>query len=300
MPRIANVLEPYCCGGTAAIIAASTIHPIDLAKTRIQVLGLTAKPGDAKPAAIPILKQIFKSEGVPGLYAGLSASVMRQAVYGTARLGLHRSFSNKLEEMRGGKIPLWQKIGSSFVSGAIASTIGNPCDLAMVRMQADSLKPIAERRGYKNVFDAITRVVKEEGLFTLWRGCSPTVYRAIAMNVGMLATFDQAKDMLTPLMGDRLITTLTSSALAGFGCAFMSLPFDMMRTRLMNMKPLPDGSMPFKNTLDVAVKTVSREGVPALWRGFVPFYLRCAPHAMIILCIMESVRNVYRTVTASH
>lgn len=40
--------------------------------------------------------------------------------------------------------------------------IGTPCDVALVRMQADSAKPKAEQRGYKNVFDALARVAKEE------------------------------------------------------------------------------------------------------------------------------------------
>ena len=29
--------------------------------------------------------------------------------------------------------------------------------------------PVAQRRGYKNVFDALFRIAKEEGVFTLWR-----------------------------------------------------------------------------------------------------------------------------------
>lgn len=29
--------------------------------------------------------------------------------------------------------------------------------------------PPAERRGYRNVFDALVRIVREEGILTLWR-----------------------------------------------------------------------------------------------------------------------------------
>ena len=59
----------------------------------------------------------------------LSASVTRQATYGTARIGLHTTFSAKLTEYNGGKsIPLIQKFLSSFISGAMASVIGNPFD----------------------------------------------------------------------------------------------------------------------------------------------------------------------------
>jgi solute carrier family 25 oxoglutarate transporter 11 len=113
---------------------------------------------------------------------------------------------------------------SSFVSGAMASSIGNPFDVSLVRMQADSAKPVAERYGYKGVGDALTRyagdgasnaaaathmchlatchnlclrvylvprwrsIVREEGFGALYRGYPPTLLRAIAMNVGQMTT----------------------------------------------------------------------------------------------------------------
>jgi len=39
-------------------------------------------------------------------------------------------------------------------------------------------------------------VIKEEGVLGLWRGCTPTVVRAVALNLGMLATYDEAKERL--------------------------------------------------------------------------------------------------------
>eukprot|EP00957_Ditylum_brightwellii_P082028 6237502-Ditylum_brightwellii.AAC.1 len=38
-------------------------------------------------------------------------------------------------------------------SGSIAVCIGTPFDIALVRLQADSMAPVEERRNYKNVFD---------------------------------------------------------------------------------------------------------------------------------------------------
>lgn len=37
------------------------------------------------------------------------------------------------------------------------------------RMTADGKLPPAERRGYKNVFNALVRIVNEEGTATLWK-----------------------------------------------------------------------------------------------------------------------------------
>ena len=80
-------------------------------------------------------------------------------------------------------------------SGALASIIGTPFDVSLVRMQADGMKPAAERRGYTNVFNALMRISREEGVPNLWRGFEPTAFRAVAMNVGMMASFDQTKQL---------------------------------------------------------------------------------------------------------
>lgn len=71
-----------------------------------------------------------------------------------------------------------------------------PClQIALVRMQADGVLPPAERRNYRGIFDAVRRIVKEEGVANLWRGSTPTVLRAMSLNMGMLATADQAKEV---------------------------------------------------------------------------------------------------------
>ena len=82
----AETFQPFICGGTAACLASATIHPIDLSKVRLQLFA-TLNPGVPKPNFVQILTNLVKEEGISAMYAGLSASLMRQAVYGTARIG---------------------------------------------------------------------------------------------------------------------------------------------------------------------------------------------------------------------
>ena len=87
------------------------------------------------------------------------------------RIGLYQAFSDEVSKRRGGgPLPLYLKFATSFSSGAIASAIGNPFDVSLVRMQADAMSPAAERRNYKGVVDAVTRIVKEEGFGALYHG----------------------------------------------------------------------------------------------------------------------------------
>lgn len=289
---LAITLRPYIAGGSGAIFSSMCIHPIDLVKVRLQVANSTV---EGKVSAISIAKNVVKNEGVKGLFSGLSAAIARQAVYGTAKIGLHDSFSQTLRSLNNGQpIPFYQKTLSAMTAGALAAVIGNPFDLALVRMEADGSAPIEERRGYKNAIQAVYRIGKEEGIHTLWRGSVPMICRAVAMNVGMLASYDQIKEMIAPYTGTGVSNNMWSSAMTSFICSFTALPFDMMKTKLMNMHKNPTtGEYPYRNIWDCAVKIVKQGGFFSLWRGYWTFYARTAPHAMITLLAKDAFTSLY-------
>ena len=70
------------------------------------------------------------------------------------------------------------------------------CGMHVLLSSTLSRLPTAERRGYTSVFDALSRIVSEEGLLTLWRGCGPTIARAMVVNAAQLASYSQAKQGL--------------------------------------------------------------------------------------------------------
>jgi len=159
-----------------------------------------------------------------------------------------------------------------------------------VRFQADGTLPVDQRRNYKHVFDAMSRIVKEEGVLALWLGSAPTVARAMAMNLGMLFPYEEVKDRLNAYTNtkDTTQTRLIASAIAGLSAAFCSLPFDNLKTKLQKMKAGADGKYPYAGFFDCFRKSVAREGVKGLWIGFFPtFYFRVAPHAMITLLTQD-------------
>ena len=47
--------------------------------------------------------------------------------------------------------------------------VGTPAEISLIRMTADGRLPPEQRRGYKNVFNALFRITREEGVMTLWR-----------------------------------------------------------------------------------------------------------------------------------
>ncbi|RYG43804.1 solute carrier family 25 protein, partial [archaeon] len=92
-------------------------------------------------------------------------------------------------------LPVYYKMLAGMGAGALGAFIGNPADLSLVRMQADASLPVAERRNYTGVVNAMSRVIKEEGVLALWRGSSPTMIRAMVLNTAMMTTSDQTKEV---------------------------------------------------------------------------------------------------------
>lgn len=195
-----------------------------------------------------------------------------------------------------GTMPLSSKITAGLISGAVGAAIGNPADVAMVRMQADGRLPPASRRNYTSVVDAITRMSKQEGITSLWRGSSLTINRAMLVTASQLATYDQVKEAILKkgVMRDGLGTHVTASFAAGFVAAVASNPVDVIKTRVMNMKVEPGMAPPYSGALDCAVKTVKAEGPMALYKGFIPTISRQGPFTVVLFVTLEQVRKLLK------
>ncbi|KAJ8644974.1 hypothetical protein MRB53_006722 [Persea americana] len=142
---------------------------------------------------------------------GLSAGLLRQATYRT-------------------------------LPGAIGASVGSPVDLALIRMQADATLPAAQRRNYTNAFHALYRITADEGVLALWKGVGPTVVRATALTMGMLASYDQSVEFFKDTLGFSGASTLVgASAVFGFFGSACSLPFDYVKTQIQKMQPDASG-----------------------------------------------------------
>lgn len=100
-------------------------------------------------------------------------------------------------------------------------------------MQADSRLPVEERRNYRNVGHAVQTIIRDEGFFSLWKGAQPTVVRAVALNFGMLSSYEDSKERLTKMMPHRPNTVFfLAGCISGAVAATISLPFDNVKTKL--------------------------------------------------------------------
>jgi solute carrier family 25 (mitochondrial oxoglutarate transporter), member 11 len=286
---IIRPLLPFINGGLAGMFATTCIQPIDMVKVRIQLAGEGSR-GGVKPTAFKMARDIIAAGKVLDLYDGLSAGLLRQAVYTTARMGIFDTFQSMLSKRakdQGRQITFVERSAAGLTAGGLAAIIGTPADVALIRMQSDGLRPIAERANYTSVINALSRITANEGIFSLWAGTAPTVARAMALNFGQLAFYSEAKARFKNTSLPEYGKVFAASAIAGFFASFFSLPFDFVKTRLQRQTRLPDGTLPYKGSLDCAIKVARQEGLLRFYRGFGTYYVRIAPHAMITLVVAD-------------
>ncbi|CAH1758961.1 10217_t:CDS:2 [Entrophospora sp. SA101] len=248
-----QIIYPFWLGGAASCVACTVSHPLDLTKVRLQTT-----IGANKASSLTTMVHIVKTEGWRGLYSGLSASLLRQATYSTMRFGTYDKLKLFLSK-DGEPLSLIKKITCASISGCIGGAFGNPADIVMVRMQNDAKLPPSEMRHYKHALDGLIRIIKEEGFSGLTRGIGPNTNRAILMNSSQLGL---------------VATTICS-------------PVDVIKTRVMN------SASKSKNLVSILGVIIREEGPFALFKGWVPSFVRLGPHTVVTFMVLEQFRTLY-------
>uniref|UniRef100_A0A1B6G6T4 Mitochondrial 2-oxoglutarate/malate carrier protein n=2 Tax=Cuerna arida TaxID=1464854 RepID=A0A1B6G6T4_9HEMI len=281
----------FVIGGLAGVSATTLIQPLDVLKNRMQLSGEGGRMRDHSNT-FQAFRNIVAKEGTRGLYQGISANILRQATYTTTRIGVYQYLVDLFAGA--GYEGFTAQVSAGLLGGMIGSLVGAPPDVALVRMMSDGRLPVSERRNYRHVGDALTRMVSEEGVFVLWRGVAPAMLRAMLGSVSQLVTYTQTKHYLIDhgLMQDDPRCHFVSSLLAGLVYTTVSNPIDMAKTRIQTMKSV-DGRPVYTGLFDVWTKTISKEGVLSLWKGFSPYYMRMAPHTTLLLLFTEQFTYIY-------
>ncbi|CAH1388478.1 unnamed protein product [Nezara viridula] len=284
--------RPFVYGGLASCIAELGTFPIDTTKTRLQVQGQKC---DKKCASLnyrgmtDAFLKISKQEGFIALYSGISPAVLRQATYGTIKFGSYYSLKQFFEN---GEESVRTNICCAVVAGMVSSAIANPTDVLKVRMQV-----LGMDNNRLGLFACFKDIYKLEGISGLWRGVGPTSQRAAVIAAVELPIYDFCKHTLKSKIGDSVSNHFISSFIASLGTAIASTPLDVIRTRLMNQRKFiitdRKSSNLYKGSLDCLIQTVKNEGIMALYKGFIPTWIRMGPWNIIFFVTFEQLKKIF-------
>eukprot|EP00538_Stauroneis_constricta_P013636 CAMPEP_0119568078 /NCGR_PEP_ID=MMETSP1352-20130426/37836_1 /TAXON_ID=265584 /ORGANISM="Stauroneis constricta, Strain CCMP1120" /LENGTH=316 /DNA_ID=CAMNT_0007617417 /DNA_START=74 /DNA_END=1024 /DNA_ORIENTATION=- len=276
----------FATSGLGGVLGWCVVHPANTIAVRASLASMQGKTFN--------FSTMVKEQGLMSVYDGLSAGLMRQVFYASSRFGLFETFRDMLHEYRG-KTDFASRVVVGAITGGIAAYISCPMEVAVVRMSNDSSLPEKERRNYKNVFDTAARIMREEGVATFWRGSNPFVTRAMMVGVFQVATLDQFKSMYASMLGQtkNSISNVFSAAMtSGLIYSIATMPLEASKNRMASQKPdAKTGKLPYTGMVQTLTKVAADEGVMGLYKGFLPYYLRCGGHTVSMFIIVQLLRD---------
>lgn len=165
------------------------------------------------------------------------------------------------------------------VSAAVSKTAAAPIERIklLIQNQDEMIKQGRLSEPYKGIGDCFSRVIKEEGMGSLWRGNTANVIRYFPTQALNFAFKDYFKKLFS-LKKDKdgywwwFAGNLASGGAAGACSLTFVYSLDYARTRLANdakSSKKGGGERQFNGLVDVYRKTLATDGIAGLYRGFV-------------------------------
>jgi solute carrier family 25 (adenine nucleotide translocator) protein 4/5/6/31 len=163
------------------------------------------------------------------------------------------------------------------VSAAVSKTAAAPIERVklLIQNQDEMMKAGRLTEPYKGIGECFSRVIREEGFVSLWRGNTANVLRYFPTQALNFAFKDQFKRMFgyskeKDGYGKWFAGNLASGGAAGACSLFFVYSLDYARTRLANdnKSAKKGGERQFNGMLDVYRKTLKTDGIAGLYRGF--------------------------------
>ncbi|EFC45440.1 mitochondrial carrier protein [Naegleria gruberi] len=277
-------------GGIAGVTEILIMYPLDVVKTRAQLYaGKTNNPG-----IVGTVSEIVKANGVKGLYRGILPPILmeapKRAVKFTANAFFKKHFTGS-----DGVLSQTGAVLSGSCAGITEAFVVVPFELVKIRLQAK------ENLGlYKNTSDALTKIIKQEGIMTLYTGLESTMWRNATWNGGYFGLIHAVKSAMPKpnSEGQRMFQDFVAGFLSGTFGTMLNTPFDVAKTRIQNQ--LPGTVHKYNWTLPALAKIYSEEGVKALYKGFVPKVLRLGPGGGVLLLVFNFAVRFMSPESAKH
>lgn len=207
-----QVLNPLLCGSIARILAATTVSPLELIKTRVQAV----PSGNTSSTSTDIFKMVIKNSmkeinegGISTIFKGLGLTLWRDVPFSgiywasyeyiTHILKTHSVLGDQTERLStDASLFLRSFIGGS-LAGITAAVFTNPFDVGKTRMQVsleDNSKMGTLAKQVKNndsIFKFISEIYRNEGFGALYVGLLPRCMKIAPACAIMISSYEMTK-----------------------------------------------------------------------------------------------------------
>ncbi|XP_029358008.1 mitochondrial glycine transporter B-like isoform X2 [Echeneis naucrates] len=254
-------LKAFMCGSLSGTCSTLLFQPLDLIKTRLQILQNNAKPGSPKVGMFTVFINIIKTENFFSLWKGVSPSFVRcipgVGIYFSTFYSLKQHFF--LERA--------PNAGEAVLLGASARAVAG---VSMLPFTVIKTRFESGHYNYVSVAGALRSVYKTEGIRALFSGLTATLLRDAPFSGIYVMFYSQAKRTLPQEVTSSAYVPLVNfscGVVAGVLASLVTQPADVVKTHIQV-------SPSHWSTADAVRYIYMEHGIAGFFRGAVPRSLR--------------------------
>jgi hypothetical protein len=288
-------------GAVAGIISRTAVAPLEVVATAQMVRG-------GNKNMIVELADIFRAEGMKGLFKGNGANCLKVAPTRGVQFFAFESFKGRIVEWKRKRLgasasdeitltPIERLVAGGF-AGMIASSLVYPLEVVKTMLTMYPGK-------YASIGAAFAGIIHDAGPKALYQGLTPTLF-AMFPYVGVeFMIYETSKIALEAIIKQRandagedpvlatlpVIVSLGLGALAGAAAQSSAHPLDVVRKRLQ-VQGINGNPVLYKNTIDCMIGVARKSGIGALYKGVGPACVATIPGTGIAYITYEVMKKI--------
>lgn len=168
-----------------------------------------------------------------GFYQGFQANLISRLGYLTVRNTLYKVLYDNFKPIKAtNDLTYREKAVIAGIAGGIAAYVTTPFTLVSIRQILDTQIKKEWRRNYSGVSEGLSALKSENATY---KGSFANVMRHVVLNASLTGPYDYFHEGLYVRFGDFDFVRPTALFLASVVSSCFTLPFDNVRTRLMNL-----------------------------------------------------------------
>jgi solute carrier family 25 phosphate transporter 3 len=248
----------FCASGA---VCASGVHllvtPLDVIKTKIQT------DPDNYPDPVTAFQKLVKDQGLTGFFSGWQPTFVGFFCWGGFSYSLTELLRRYLNDLAGVQSSSLE-VPIILVSSAVSATVGT---FILVPFESVRIRSVAQPGYAKNFVQATQKMVKEEGVGSLFSAVPPFLLKEIPFTMAKFVIFSQLTTYLYqqfPAAQEdiqlSLLVSLASGIVGGAVAAIVSNPAD---ATISEMKKTKSNITP----IDAAKGLIEKGGYANMMRG---------------------------------
>ncbi|KAK5070091.1 Fe(2+) transporter [Lithohypha guttulata] len=274
-------------GAFAGIAEHTVMYPVDLMKTRMQVINPSS--GTIYTGISNALSTISRLEGIRTLWRGMSSVVVGAGPAHAVYFGTYEV----VKDLAGGNAQDGKHHPLAAASSGACATIAsdalmNPFDVIKQRMQVHGST-------YPTIWNCARTIFRTEGLSAFYVSYPTTLTMTVPFTAFQFMAYESFSKVMNPSKAYDPMTHCVAGGLAGAFAAGFTTPLDVIKTLLQTRGLSQDKEIRGVSGLMGAARIIKREyGWSGFFRGWRPRIITTMPSTAICWSSYEMAKAYFR------